>query len=242
MFSLRTTWGTITIVVADLIICYVIFWFFLLMTPGIPESIQLGRFLPHFLVFAFSAIAMLSLGLKYGYSFMAYTCRVDLINGIMPALLFSCGAVAALVFLSEDAWMINWRIFPPLIVIFIGLFFFRHYIFYDMPKNRERILILGATNQAKQIIEETQRKRYKGYDVVGVATLPESRVGENFHGVSIVARIPHIEAAVRDYAVDGIVVTMRERRGNMPVEDLVRLKVANVRIQEGSNFFEKSLG
>jgi sugar transferase (PEP-CTERM system associated) len=239
MFSLRTTWGTVTILVADAVICYVIFWLFLVLTPGIPEAIRFGSFLPHFMVLAFAAIVLLSLGLQYGYSFMVYTCRVDLIYGMIPAFLFSCGAIAVLAFIDAEIWMINWRIFPPLVVIYIVLFFFRHHIFYNMPRNRERILILGATNQAKQIIEETKKKKYKGYDVVGVATLPESRVGEDFHGVSIVARIPHIEEAVRDYAIDGIVVTMRERRGNMPVDDLVRLKVANIRVQEGSNFFEK---
>ncbi|MFC1884476.1 TIGR03013 family XrtA/PEP-CTERM system glycosyltransferase [Thermodesulfobacteriota bacterium] len=239
MFSIRTTWGTITILIADALICYFIFWFFLLIIPGVPESIALENFLSHFLVLAFIAIILFSLGLKHCYSFMVYTARVDLIYGIIPAFLFSCGAIAFLAFLIEDVWMINWRIFPPLIIIYVCLFLFRHYVFYSMPKNRERILILGATNQAKQVIEETIKKKYKGYDIVGVATLPESNVGKDFNGVTIIAQIPKIEEAVREHAIDGIVVTMRERRGNMPVDDLVRLKVANIRVQEGTNFYEK---
>ena len=117
MFSIRTTWGTITILIADAVICYVIFWLSFLIMPGIPESVEPGNFLPHLMVLAFTAIVMFSLGMKHLYSFMAYTCRVDLIYGIIPSFLFCFGATAVFAFLSVDVWVINWRIFVPLFVI-----------------------------------------------------------------------------------------------------------------------------
>ena len=50
MFSIRTTWGTISILIADALICYFIFWFFLLIMPGVPESIALRDIFSHLLV------------------------------------------------------------------------------------------------------------------------------------------------------------------------------------------------
>ncbi|HUU40560.1 MAG TPA: sugar transferase, partial [Desulfatiglandales bacterium] len=134
---------------------------------------------------------------------------------------------------------IDWRMLLPMAAIFLLLFVFRYVLLFVVKKNRERILILGITNQAREIIKEYQHKKFKGYEIIGVLTSMKSQIGKEFHGVKVLGLVSQIEEIVKVYAVDNIIVTLRERRGKMPVRELLKFKLADIRIQEGPSFYEK---
>ena len=66
---------------------------------------------------------------------------------------------------------------------YIFLFFFRYILFFAVQKNRTHILILGANNLARKIIMESKTKRFRGYNIVGVATTLENQVGVEIEGI-----------------------------------------------------------
>ncbi len=239
MFSLRTTWGTITIILADVIICYLIFWLILSSLPGSPEWLTSGGLYGHLTFSVFTLLVIFSLVLARLYSFMEYTCPGVFIKQIIPVFLLSLGFIAMLSFFIKGLTLLNWRLFPPVGASYACLFVFRYFVFYGMVKNRERILVLGTTDQAREIINGSQGKKFIGYEIIGIVTSMKSQVGKEFHGIRVLSHIDQIDGAVRKYAADSIVVTLREQRGKLPVRELLKLKVKNIRIQEGPTFYEK---
>ncbi len=86
-----------------------------------------------------------------------------------------------------------------------------------------------------------KKNRFKGYEIIGVITAREmdDDVTTDIRGVPILSQSDNFEEAMRIHAVDTIVITKRDRRGNMPTEDLLKCKVKKIRIHEGFSFYEK---
>ena len=239
MFSLRTFRGTLTVMFTDAVVCYLIFWLFLYYLPGSPEWMAPTRLYGHLVVLVFTAVVIISLILPRFYSMVGYICPFDLVIRIPSAFLLSFGCIAMLSLFIESLSWIDWRMLLPMAAIFLLLFVFRYVLLFVVKKNRERILILGITNQAREIIKEYQHKKFKGYEIIGVLTSMKSQIGKEFHGVKVLGLVSQIEEIVKVYAVDNIIVTLRERRGKMPVRELLKFKLADIRIQEGPSFYEK---
>ena len=239
MFSVQTTLGSITILLADALISYLVFWASLFLLPGPSECLIPGALYGHLAFSAFTLIIICSLSTAGLYSSVEHIYPAELLKKIIPAFLVSFASLASLSFFIKDLLLLNWRLIPPLGVIYVCLFVFRYFIFFALPKNRERILILGATEQAREIIEESQRKKKRGYDIVGIITSLESQAGTDFHGVPVLGLMHQVAEILQTHSASSIVVTLRERRGRLPVRELLEFKLKNVHIQEGSNFYEK---
>ena len=238
MFSVRSTRGSIAIVLADTVISYLIFELVLPLLPQAPEWFTPTNLYGHLIFFIFTLIVVFSGYIAGLYSYNEYIYPFDLLKRIILAFLLSFLCIATLTFFSKILSLANFRLLIPLGLVFLYLYLFRYILLFVMPRNREQILILGATDQAQEIIKESQGKKFKGYTIVGIVTSLESQAGADFHGVPILGLIHNIEESVREYSIDSIVVTLRERRGKLPIHELLRYKMMNIRIQEGSNFYE----
>jgi len=173
------------------------------------------------------------------YSFREYILPIELVRRIVYAFILSICALATTGFLYTELSPIHWRIFPPSALIFVCLYLFRFSLFYGMQQNRERVLILGATDQAREIIQATQTNRVRGYNLIGMITTIEGRVGRTFDGVPVLGLVDRMGEVLANHRVDNIVVTLRDRRGKLPVRELLGSKVSNIRVMEGSAFYEQ---
>ena len=99
-------------------------------------------------------------------------------------------------------------------------------------------MIVGINDQTREIIRETGRKKNKGFEIAGILTTIKDHIGEEIQGIPVVDHIDRLESAAREYGIDRIVVTLRDRRGKLPVHELLRSKVRNIRVQEGFSFYE----
>ncbi len=238
MFSVRTTRGSIAIVLADMAISYLIFELVLPLLPQAPEWFTPTNLYGHLIFFIFTLIVVFSGYIAGLYSYIKYIYPFDLLKRIIPAFLLSSLCIATLTLFNKILSLSNFQLLIPLGLVFLYLYLFRYILLFVMPGNREQILILGATDQAQEIIKESQRKKFRGYTIVGIITSLENQVGADFHGVPILGLIHQIEETVQKHSIDSIVVTLRERRGKLPIHELLRYKMMNIRIQEGSNFYE----
>ncbi len=239
MFSVRTTLGAITIIFADIMTGYLIYGTSFSFVSDIPEWASSGGLFKQLSLLVMATIIVFSLALSRLYSFIEYIYPVDLLRRIIPSFFVALAALATVGYFTKDFSSINWRFVPPLMIIYVCLFAFRWYLFFAMPKNRTRILILGANEQARKIVKESLRKRYRGYEIVGIATSLESQVGTDIHGIQVLHLGEKVEETIREHSVDSIVVTQRDRRGKLPVHELLKCKVQNIHIQEGFTFYEK---
>ncbi|MDR4504322.1 MAG: TIGR03013 family PEP-CTERM/XrtA system glycosyltransferase [Candidatus Scalindua sp.] len=239
MFSVRTTFGAITIIVADIITGYLIYWIAFSHVMDIPEWLSFGELYKQLSLLVVATIIVFSLALSRLYSFIEYIYPVDLLRRMIPSFFIALASIATLGYFTKGLSSINWRFLPPLMIIYVCLFTFRWFLFFAVPKNRTRILILGANEQAKKIVKESLRKKFRGYEIVGIATSLESQAGTDIHGIPVLRLGEQVEETISDHSVDSIVVTQQDRRGKLPVHELLKCKVQNIHIQEGFTFYEK---
>jgi sugar transferase (PEP-CTERM system associated) len=238
MFSLRTFRGTFTVMLTDAVICYLVFWFFLSRFSNSPEWMTPTNLYGHLVVFVFTSLVIVSFIPTRFYSVVEYTRPFDLVVNTPTTFLLSFGFIAILSLFIESLSWLDWRMLIPITVMFLFLLIFRYILFFLVKKNRERILILGITNQAREIIKTSQDTKFRGYEIIGILTTMKNQIGEEFQGVKVLGLVSQVEEIVKAYTVDNIVVTLQERRGKMPVRELLQFKLADVRIQEGPSFYE----
>ena len=179
MFSVRSTWGSVTIIISDAIITYLVFWYtlsrFIFHAPEWWSGS--GGLLNHLSLNVVTIFVVLSFAFSRLYSFMEYYHAIDLLRQIIPSFLISLGSIAMLGYFTKGITSLDLGFVAPLVITYFLLFTFRYLLFFIVPKNRTRILILGANDLARTIVRESNKKRVRGYNIVGIATSLENQEG-----------------------------------------------------------------
>ncbi len=105
----------------------------------------------------------------------------------------------------------------------------------------QNVLVLGTGKAARLLLEDVLRYSGSGFKIVGV-------VGEgggapkDLMGFPLIGQTRDLLALSRSWRVDLIVVALDEQRGNMPVAELMPVKMAGVRIIDNISFHEQFTG
>jgi sugar transferase (PEP-CTERM system associated) len=111
------------------------------------------------------------------------------------------------------------------------------------PQLGTRILIVGDGTVAVDAALAAIERRDKGYRIVGFTTDPSSQIEQTFPWARNLGRIEDLEEVVESNNIDRIVIGLREQRGNFPVDELLRLRLAgSVAIEEAASFIERVAG
>jgi sugar transferase (PEP-CTERM system associated) len=103
---------------------------------------------------------------------------------------------------------------------------------------RERIAILGDGWLARELAAEVQRRPELGLELVGYV----SSGGSALDGFRRLGDLDKLEDILHREGITRLVVAMEERRGCLPVEDLLRLKARGLRVQDGTELYEAITG
>ncbi len=107
---------------------------------------------------------------------------------------------------------------------------------------RERILVYGEGAMAADLLSHVSRNAADNYTLVGfVSDDPESCQT----AVDIDSQLPlHVAGidAIPANEVDRIVIALKEKRGRLPVRQLLNLRVQGVPIEDYTSFVERSTG
>ena len=106
----------------------------------------------------------------------------------------------------------------------------------------ERVLILGTDGIGIALARETQERPELATQVVGFLEERGTDFGKSLSNPGIIGGIAELQQAVDAYKVDRIVLAMSERRGTMPVDDLLHLKMAGIRIEDARSCYERLIG
>lgn len=139
-----------------------------------------------------------------------------------PALLIAEGIVAVPVTLA------GWRWFSVRYQLLDGY--------------RERILIVGTGESARQVARLIGEQLPHDYGIVGFADEDGARFGQIMAmGARVLTRFGELEK----YSigrVDRIIVALEEKRGKLPIRELMRLRLAGIEIENATSFFERASG
>jgi sugar transferase (PEP-CTERM system associated) len=106
----------------------------------------------------------------------------------------------------------------------------------------ETVLILGTGHTARKIAVEMLERAPLGYHVVGFLGEHPAEVRRRLVNPSIIGTMEDLLPAVEKHHVNLIVVALDDRRGRMPVKELLECRMAGVRVEEAPSFFERLTG
>ncbi|MGH9497049.1 MAG: TIGR03013 family XrtA/PEP-CTERM system glycosyltransferase [Candidatus Sulfotelmatobacter sp.] len=137
------------------------------------------------------------------------------------------------------------RIFPGsnlpevegLVVLTIALFGWRwaYSRLLEQPLFRERVYVLGAGGRAERLIRGLEERSDLGIDVVGWSGQAEAELSRQ-------AVASHMLSVARSSRVRRVIVAMDDRRGALPVNELLQLRLQGVKVEEATSWLEKIYG
>jgi len=145
---------------------------------------------------------------------------VDFVYGLfLPGRVFLPGVKWGLVVLAVT--LLGWRGAYSWIV--------------QQPYFRERVYVLGTGERAQRLLNGLRQRSELGIEVVGWTGNIEGELTRETVG-------SHLVGLARDNGVHRVIVAMPDRRGTLPVEELLKMRLAGVKVEEATSWLEKISG
>jgi sugar transferase (PEP-CTERM system associated) len=166
---------------------------------------------------------------------------------LLIRLLQAAGAASilvALLYLLVPSIAIGNGIFVSSLVIFLVAIVAWRLLFNRLAyasQLEERVLIVGTGPVARMVAREIQSQHDFGYRVIGFVDDAPSTGGGGFGPATVGAAedIPHL---VSHYDVNRIVVGLSDRRGRLPIAELLQAKLSGVRVEDATTTYERLAG
>jgi exopolysaccharide biosynthesis polyprenyl glycosylphosphotransferase len=134
--------------------------------------------------------------------------------------------------------------FVSSLIVMVALLLPMRAISYKVMRSRpflERVLILGMSPLAHKLIEEIEARPHGPYAIVGVAdddvALSTFPLRYPFFGP-----VEHIAKIVEEVHPDRIIVALAERRGRLPIRQLLESRGRGIVVEEGGEAYERLTG
>ena len=103
------------------------------------------------------------------------------------------------------------------------------------PYMRERVYVLGTGERAQRLLNGLRQRVELGVEVVGWTGDIEGEVKRE-------SVATHLLGVAREGGVHRVIVAMPDRRGTLPVAELLDLRLAGVKVEEAASWLEKISG
>jgi sugar transferase (PEP-CTERM system associated) len=167
---------------------------------------------------------------------------------LVVRLLQAAGAasivLAALYFLQPDL-MIGDGIFVSALFVFLVAILGWRLLFNRVSGSmtlQERVLFVGTGDTARKVARQILDQHEFAYRVIGFIDDDASRIGERIVNPAIVGTPADIDRLIATHRIDRIVVGLSDRRGKLPVEELLRAKMAGIRVEDATTTYERVTG
>ena len=112
----------------------------------------------------------------------------------------------------------------------------------SLKLDEERVLFVGTGEVARKVARQILDQHEFAYRVIGFIDDDASRIGERIVNPAIVGTPADIDRLIAEHHVDRIVVGLSDRRGKLPVEELLRAKMAGIRVEDATTTYERVTG
>jgi sugar transferase (PEP-CTERM system associated) len=207
-----------------------------------PES------LPLFLCKAFviAITFQLFLHLKDGYEFGTKPWEPRFIFGLGQAVLLACALLSmvhviipALILGSGSGRFALTLLYSSLVV---AIWHFSLRMYFGVSSRRSKILIMGTGPLARALAMEIVRHREYGLTVCGFVDDDPELVGVSIVNPRVLGTSRELRRIVAENGVDRVVVELQDRRGRLPVDELLDLKMRGVGVEEATSLYERVTG
>jgi sugar transferase (PEP-CTERM system associated) len=108
------------------------------------------------------------------------------------------------------------------------------------PHLEERVLIVGTGRTARVLAKEIGRQQDFAYRLVGF--LDEGDTVELVRHHEVLGTAKDMRRIIAERSVDRIVVGLSDRRGHLPIEELLQAKLSGVRVEDATTTYERLTG
>jgi len=106
----------------------------------------------------------------------------------------------------------------------------------------ERMLIMGTGSTGISLARNLLARPELQVKVVGFLDERGEDIGKSLVNPGIIGAVGDVESIAGKEQIDRVVISLLERRGCMPVRQLLRLKFAGVKVEDAHSFFERMTG
>ena len=156
---------------------------------------------------------------------------------LLLVLGFVALGLSAVAFIFPRFLPSNGSLLAGLIILTFTLFLWRvtYGWLVQQPYFRERVYVLGTGDRAQRLLNGLRQRGNLGIDVVGwTGNLEGDLTRETVAS--------HLVGLVQKKRVHRVIVAMTDRRGTLPVEELLGLRLAGVKVEEATSWLEKITG
>jgi len=147
---------------------------------------------------------------------------------VMPTLMIGNGIFVSSLFVFLVA-ILGWRL------IFNS-------VTGSLKLDEERVLFVGTGDSARKVARQILDQHEFAYRVIGFIDDDPARVGERIVNPAIIGTPADMQRLIAEHRVDRIVVGLSDRRGKLPVEELLRAKMAGIRVEDATTTYERVTG
>jgi sugar transferase (PEP-CTERM system associated) len=124
-----------------------------------------------------------------------------------------------------------------LVILTVALFGWRTAYAWlsQQPYLRERVYVLGTGDRAQRLVNGLRTRSELGIEVVGWS-------GNISGAVTREAAASHLLECVAGQNIHRVIVAMPDRRGRLPVQELLHLRLEGAKIEEATSWLEKMSG
>jgi sugar transferase (PEP-CTERM system associated) len=171
------------------------------------------------------------------YDTTSFSARWDQLFRLLLVLGLVAFALAAIGFLFPHAVPAGDSGLLGLLILTIGLFVWRSTYSWlsQQPYLRERVYVLGTGERAQRLVQGLRSRSELGIEVVGWT-------GNLEGALTLEAVAAHLTQTTRERRAHRVIVAMPDRRGTIPVQELLLLRLGGVKIEEAASWLEKMSG
>jgi sugar transferase (PEP-CTERM system associated) len=165
---------------------------------------------------------------------------------LLIRLLQAAGAasiIIALLYLVAPSIAIGNGIFVSSLVIFLIAIVAWRLLFNRLAyaaNLEERVLVVGSGPTARMVARQMQSEHDFGYRVVGF--INDEAGGHGVLNPATLGAPQDIPRIVKEFDVDRIVVGLSDRRGKLPISELLDAKLSGVRVEDATSMYERLTG
>jgi sugar transferase (PEP-CTERM system associated) len=229
-----------------------------LASPLLPlEKVALAKLLKGLLTcLTIAVICQTSLSYNDLYDWRTAQNRAELPNRLLHACGYSLVMIAVLVmvlpplfyFPTLDPRGQTWRLILLVGLAFLALLGFRHAFHWWFYKWRfgERVLVLGAADEARELAKMIADNPLAGYELMGLVQESDEPLPDQPKETPayrrVIGKLSDLQRLCDDDGIARVVVSLRERRGRVPIEQLLDCRMAGITVEERETMYERLTG
>jgi sugar transferase (PEP-CTERM system associated) len=157
--------------------------------------------------------------------------RILLVPGILALMLAAAGYMFPRFLAGDNSTLIG------LVILSAAMFGWRAAYGWlaQRPYLRERVYVLGTGEQAQRLVNGLRARSELGIEFVGWSGNLEGAVTRD----SVAS---HLMELIQQQRVHRVIVAMPDRRGTLPVHELLQLRLGGIKVEEATSWLERMSG